>query len=470
MSIPEPIFPRRSQDPGQIFPGQDRPQATAVDEILITDKLKYRRRRRSDPGQENLALLNLARVMVNSPKELIDTLLRMAMQLCKAGTAGLSIQESLENGEQVFRWTKLAGAYSHKVGDTTPRHFSPCGLTLDRDAPQLFKYPGNYFRYLKGGDLQIVEALVLPIHLGSQTPGTIWILSFDEKVKFDAEDLRIMGVLAEFTAYAFRLTGSSLADRAAHLNSVEELATHKVTETALRLNQTNLEVTLEVRAAQLQQLSVRLMTLQDDERRHLARELHDSAGQYLAAIQMNLGSLHRSPAIVGADKAKVADAMDLAERCSSEIRTLSYLLHPPLLDELGLSSALAAYVDGFAKRSGIAVQLEISEDFGRLPTETEMVLFRVVQQSLANIHKHSGSARAYITVNLAGPVVLLKIWDHGQGISAAILKVISTSGLHAGVGLTGMRERVIDLGGSFAIDSSLQGTTIDVKLPFLPLA
>src|ERR1700730_7437437 len=213
MSIREPIFRRRQPGPEPCFGGQDRPSATAVDEILITDKLKYRRRRRPDPRQENIALLNLAKVMVNSPNELIDTLLRMAMQLCKAGTAGLSILESLENGEQVFRWVNLAGAFSNKIGGTTPRHFSPCGLTLDCDAPQLFKYPGNYFQYLNGVDSQIVEALVLPIHLGAQKPGTIWIVSFDEKVKFDAEDVRIMAVLAEFTACALRLTGSLQADR-----------------------------------------------------------------------------------------------------------------------------------------------------------------------------------------------------------------------------------------------------------------
>ena len=113
MSIREPIFRRRPSGPEPCFNGPDRPPTTAVDEILITDKLKYRRRRRPDPRQENIALLNLAKVMVNTPNELIDTLLRMAMQLCKAGTAGLSILESLENGEQVFRWVNLAGAFSN---------------------------------------------------------------------------------------------------------------------------------------------------------------------------------------------------------------------------------------------------------------------------------------------------------------------------------------------------------------------
>jgi signal transduction histidine kinase len=469
MSIPEPIFRQPLRAPGSDFTKPDRHPAIAVDEILITHKLKHRRGRRPDSRQENIALLNLAKVMVHSPNELIDTLLRMAMQLCKAGTAGLSILESQENGEQVFRWTNLAGAFSNKIGGTTPRHFSPCGLTLDRDAPQLFKYPGNYFQYLNGIELQIVEALVLPIHLGAQKPGTIWVVSFDDKIKFDSEDVRIMAVLAEFTACALRLNGSSQAARTAHLNSVEEIATHKVTETALRLNQSALEMTLQARATQLQQLSVRLMHLQDDERRHLARELHDSAGQYLAAIQMNLSSLHKSPAVAGPEKAKVADTMDLAERCSTEIRTLSYLLHPPLLDELGLSSALSIYVEGFAKRSQISVHLEISEDIGRLPGEAEMVVFRVVQQSLANIHKHSGSSRADIALKLDGHVVVLKVCDHGHGIPTAMLEAISTSGLHAGVGLTGMRERVIDMGGSFSLDSSTKGTTINVRLPFKPL-
>lgn len=440
-------------------------QAAALEEILITPELKTRPHRRPNAHRENIALLDLARVMVNSPGDLTGALLQMAMELCKAGTAGLSILEKTASGEQVFRCTNLFGRLSKNVGGSTPRHSSPCGITLDRDAPQLFKYPGDYFPYLNTINMPIVEALVIPIFMGVERPGTLWVVSFDEKIQFDSEDVRIMTVLSEFTACALRLTDSSEADRTAQRKGVEEIATRRATETALRLNQSIMEIDLDVRAAQLQQLSVSLMNLQDEERRRLARELHDSAGQYLAAIQMNLSSLQKSPALLGSDKLKVVDAIELAEQCITEIRTISYLLHPPLLDELGLTSALSMYVEGFAKRSEIGVELEIPSSVGRLPGGIETALFRVVQQSLANIHKHSGSSRASISVSSDTEHVVLKIRDYGCGIPAATLQGISSGGSQPGVGLTGMRERITAMGGDFGIESSDNGTMIEVRIP-----
>lgn len=415
-----------------------------LEDILITQKLKSRRRRKPNSSDENIALRTLARVMVASPNELIDTLLRMALELCTAGTAGLSLLETTRQDEQVFRWTNLAGALSKHIGGSTPRNFSPCGTTLDRNAPQLFAYPGKRFQYFNGLDFTIAEALVIPVYLGAETPGTIWIVSHDQEVKFDSEDVRIMTGLAEFTACALRLTKASEAHR---------------------LARTDLEVDLETRIVQLRALSARLMTLQDEERRRLARELHDSAGQYLAGIQMNLGALSNSSTLSDAVKSRLSDTADLAERCSTEIRTMSYLLHPPMLDELGLRSALSIFVEGFVNRSAIRVDLDVPDDLGRLPSVIETALFRVVQQSLMNIHRHSGSPVARIAVKPRVENVMVEISDEGSGIPTDILQGFHSDRRLAGVGIYGMRERIKDLGGQFNVRSSPVGTTIEVSLP-----
>jgi signal transduction histidine kinase len=404
--------------------------------------------------------------MATAPNELVDTLLRMALELCSAGTAGLSLLETTPEGEQLFRWTNLAGALSTYVGGSTPRNFSPCGTTLDRNAPQLFAYPSHRFQYLNKVDTPIVEALVIPIYIGDERPGTIWILSHDGEVKFDSEDVRVMTGLAEFTSCALRLTHAFEGERQARQEGDTEIAKHKQMERALRQTQSNLEGVVDARTAQLQQLSARLMNTQDEERRRIARELHDSAGQYLAGIQMNLGALsHETAGLAAPQKARIADSMAMAERCTSEIRTISYLLHPPLLDETGVRSAISWYVQGFAERSGICVDLEIPESLGRLPSDTETALFRVVQQSLANIHRHSGSEVARIVVDADAERVTVEICDQGRGIAPEILAGFHSGTRLVGVGMVGMRERIRNLGGQFDVRSSDKGTTIQVSLP-----
>jgi signal transduction histidine kinase len=436
-----------------------------LEDIVITEKLKSRRRRKPNAHAENAALHGLARVMATAPNELIDTLLRTALELCSAGSAGLSLLETPSQGDAIFRWTNLAGALCMHIGGTTPRNFSPSGVTLDRNAPQLFAHAGRRFQYLNGLDSPIVEALVIPVDLGGAILGTIWVVSHDDEVKFDSEDARIMTGLAEFTSCALRMTRVSEMRQTARMEGDKKIAEHKRTETALRETQASMEVDSAARAAQLEQLSAKLINLQDEERRRLARELHDSAGQYLAGIQMNLSALLRpNSGLQDAARARVSDTMDMAKLCTTEIRTISYLLHPPLLDETGLRSAISWYVEGFAERSGIRVELQIPENLGRLPSETETALFRVVQQSLANIHRHSGSPVAVIRVEVDDHAVNLEIRDEGHGFSPEVLTGF-LSGTHLlGVGMAGMRERVRDMGGSFDVRSSDKGASIHVSL------
>jgi len=216
----------------------------------------------------------------------------------------------------------------------------------------------------------------------------------------------------------------------------------------------------------LRELTTRILQLQDDERRRIARDLHDSAGQYLAAIQMNLSALEQPSSTLTPWQAKrISNCREMVDRCTSEIRTLSYLLHPPLLDEMGLASAIRSYSEGFAERSSIRVELDIPEDFGRLAGDTETALFRVVQQSLANIHRHSGSCVAKISIRQDTEQVTAVISDEGCGIAPDVLKQFDTGGPLLGVGIAGMRERIRVMKGRFNIRSNSDGTTIEVSLP-----
>ncbi len=216
----------------------------------------------------------------------------------------------------------------------------------------------------------------------------------------------------------------------------------------------------------LRGLSTRLLQLQDEERRRIARELHDAIGQNLAALVTNLTVAHRSARTLN-PKARQAltGGLEVAERCLKEMRTLSYLLHPPLLDEDGLASALAWYIKGFAERSGIKVALKVSPNFGRLPQEVETTLFRVVQESLTNVHRHSKSPTASIRLSRRATEVKLEITDKGQGMPAKALHSGNQKSGKLGVGIMGMSERARQLGGRLEIDSSGRGTTIRVVFP-----
>lgn len=211
------------------------------------------------------------------------------------------------------------------------------------------------------------------------------------------------------------------------------------------------------------ELSARLLQMQDEERRRIARELHDSAGQLIAALMMNLDQLI-SVNGGGERERLLPDSQALLQNLNREIRTISHLLHPPLLDEVGLSSALQWYVDGFAKRSGISTTLELGADFGRVNSDLEIAIFRLVQECLTNVHRHSGSAKAIVRLNRSQDAVLLEIQDGGKGIPPEKQSQLLGSGL-VGVGLRGMRERVLQLRGTLDIHSDESGTTVRAMFP-----
>jgi signal transduction histidine kinase len=246
---------------------------------------------------------------------------------------------------------------------------------------------------------------------------------------------------------------------------------HRRNDEVLRGAQKELEATVEQRTAELDKanrslrdLTARLLHFQDEERRRIARELHDSVGQTLAALSMNLSSVGADIQRLTKTAAAVADSESLVKEMSKDIRTISYLLHPPLLDEAGLASALRWYVEGLTARSEIRVDLEVPDDFDRLHRDLETAIFRVVQECLTNVHRHSGSPVAKIRLRRSANDVQLEVQDEGKGIPAEKLSEMASSGM-PGVGIRGMRERIHQLGGSLEIRSGGKGTAVVVKLP-----
>jgi signal transduction histidine kinase len=209
-------------------------------------------------------------------------------------------------------------------------------------------------------------------------------------------------------------------------------------------------------------LSGRILTLQDEERRRMARGLHDSLGQYLTALKMNLDRF----ASEQAKQAVIAsESSDMVEKCLAETRTISHLLHPPLLDECGFASAAAVYIEGFSRRSGIGVEFDAPSEVIRLHPELELTLFRTVQEALTNVHKHASATAAIVSLKVDGKDVHLEISDNGRGIPQERLKHLLYGATEVGVGLAGMRERVRQLNGSFEIRSNGKGTVVAVTTP-----
>lgn len=231
--------------------------------------------------------------------------------------------------------------------------------------------------------------------------------------------------------------------------------------------QINSDITERKRAEDLlRMLSARLLQTQDEERRRIARELHDSAGQMLVGLDINMVTLQREADKLSRNSSlALSESMALIKELSAELRNISHLLHPPLLDEAGLPAAIRWYVERFSQRSKIFVELQLPDRLGRLPREIETTIFRIVQESLTNVHRHSGSSTAEIHLRLDGERVTVEIADQGKGLLAENYRTYSGV-VTPGVGIQGMRERVRQLGGHFDIHSSAKGTRVVATLPW----
>ena len=251
------------------------------------------------------------------------------------------------------------------------------------------------------------------------------------------------------------------------LSPVRERGVHTICVVATELTELiETNEALRVSELSLRQLSARLLKLQDEERRRIARDLHDTTGQKIAVLSMTLDRLAK---LVDTRKVDVKDALmesrDVVGKIGEEIRTLSYLLHPPLLDECGLASAVLWYAEGFKKRSGIHLSVSIDEELVRLTTDAETALFRVLQESLTNVHRYSGSPSAEIRIFQSASTVHLEIVDHGKGVKAGTERPAFAGAPTLGVGIPGMRERIRQLGGQLEVEFSNEGTRVHASLP-----
>ena len=228
------------------------------------------------------------------------------------------------------------------------------------------------------------------------------------------------------------------------------------------------EERLAASARSLRELSFHLLRTQDEERRRIGRELHDSLGQYLAALKMALDGLQLSMGgnQVNGSGAEIDNCVKLAEESLREMRTISYLLYPPMLEEMGLRSAILWYIEGFSKRSGIETTLDVEPNFDRLAPEAELALFRILQESLTNVHRHSGSKTALVRLYREEGTAVLEIHDSGKGLPSTIRQRLDKDWLgSAGVGLRGMTERIRQFGGDLEVSSSANGTVVKASLP-----
>jgi PAS domain S-box-containing protein len=298
------------------------------------------------------------------------------------------------------------------------------------------------------------------------------------------EELRVAAAVGRFEDEGWRLRKdgtrfwanviiAALRDPSGNLRGFSKI-TRDVTERMLvleALRKTNQELREEVdRRTQaesklqesersLRKLSGHLLRMQDEERRRLGRELHDSVGQYLAALKMGLDSLRDD------SNSQIQECIRMADLCMTEVRTISYLLYPPMLEEVGLRSAIPWYIQGFSKRSGIQVSCDIDQSIGRLSRDAELAIFRILQESLTNVHRHSESPTAQVSLGLEDETVYLQVSDQGKGISPSVLEPGSDPSNTLGVGLRGMIERMHQLGGSMELSSNDRGSTVRATLP-----
>jgi len=338
-------------------------------------------------------------------------------------------------------------------------------------ATEIYRMPGSEPEY----DAALTEQGTLEL------PGVAWTIRVWPKPEILSRSqsslprlaMVLGGLLGSVLMLAIHF-GRSAQNSSRELQQAHDELEERVRERTLELEKVNIVLQAEVAERKRAEdshrdLSGRLLRLQDEERRRIARELHDSTAQMLGALAINMD---RSVRLVHAHDCTrlqrvLAESGQLLEEVTQEIRTVSYLLHPPMLDDLGLEYVLPWYAAGFSRRSGIASELDIQANLGRLPCEAELTLFRIVQEALANVHRHSGSATVAIHLSRTEDSVILEVRDHGSGLPEGVLEAATNSSATApmGVGIAGMRERVRQLHGRMEIASELHGTTLRTVLP-----
>jgi len=446
-------------------PNADQTPNASLESVLLTEKLYKRPSRPPDYRKETSALARLSKALAESPQTVLGALTDVILELLPSESAGISILA----GDR-FHWAAISGQWKSYVGGGTPSNFSPCADVLSLNRPLLFGRVEQRYPYYKDANPPVEEALLVPFFIEGKAVGTIWAAAHSESRKFDAEDERLMKSLSAFASLAYQTVlsieklqkqVSSGRDSENELRELNSALQNTIESGSRQLEAKNEEILKQ--ATELRELTVNLMETQDLERRRIARELHDSVGQMLALLTMNLSSMQKTAEGTAPDmSAKLRESQKLLADISDEIRTTSYLLHPPLLEEIGLVTAIEIYMEGLRERSGLKIDLDAQRDFGRLADGKELALFRVMQECLTNVHRHSGSDTAKVRLQRHDGQAILEVEDRGKGISLQALDGAKSRG---GVGLQGMRERLRHFGGELLVESVPSGTRIRASLP-----
>jgi signal transduction histidine kinase len=449
----------------------------SLESILCTEELHQRPSRQPDHERENRALGALAQALSNSPRTILQTLADTILEVCESGSAGISLLTT-EDGGKRFYWPAIAGRWKPHIGGGTPRDFGPCGDVLDRNTSLLFRHVERRYTYFEPVTPPVEECLLVPFYVEGKAVGTIWAVAHDDCRKFDAEDERLMSSLGKFASSAYQVLASleSLKLQVAEREKAESAL--RESEKQLRALADGLETQVRVRTRELEQrntevleqseqlrdLSTRLLRSQDDERRRIARELHDEAGQMLTSLLVGLRTLE-DVRNVKEVKAQGRRLREITAQTIDEIGRLARGLHPTVLDDHGLGVALSRYVAEYAKTHNITVDLTLDElDSSILPPAVQIGLYRILQEALTNVAKHSGAKAVRMRFARLATALEVAVIDDGCGFDAKAAAVSSHR-----LGIQSMRERAAMLGGTVSFTSQSNGTKILLQLPLANL-
>lgn len=417
-----------------------------LDDILITEELARRPARPPNHPAEIAALHALSQRLADCPESMFDTLNGLALDLCRAGSAGLSLLETDADGSAIFRWKAIGGALAPFVGGWTPRDFSPCGVVLDRGSTQLFRHQSRYFTYFDEAHPPIVEGLVVPVRWKGDALGTIWIASHDQSRRFDREDVRVMESIAGFTAAALCVQDLRRRDEQ-HCEQLEARVVERTTEL--------IDSHARHDAARSEWLRT-LMNAQEDERRRVARELHDEMSQHLTGLALNLHALGQAD-----DETRgsiLSRLEDLVSQIDRGIHRVARDLRPAALDDLGLVCALDCFAAEWSRIVNVSCEFSHHRCKARLPAPIETTFYRIAQEALTNVARHAHATHVSVMLECHGDRATLTVDDNGVGFDV-------DASATTRFGLMGIRERAALLGGTIQVESSEAGTTLFVTLP-----
>ncbi len=410
--------------------------SSALDEVRITAALTRRPVHAPDHEAEARTFGALARDLAADPRTALQRIADAAMRLCRADAAAVGIIESDGDGVQ-FRWHAAAGDFVPALMETTSVEGTPAGVALRSGVVELFERTDHAVDTRIGSPPHVHESLIAPWRIEGRAAGTLCVFAQHIDRQFDAEDARLLTGLADFASAAWQ-TVSALDT---HVRVAAESSSER---TVLR-----------------RQLSL----AEEEERRRLARELHDEVGQHLAALGLGLQALS-DVAPPGSDvDRRAAQLRGLTDTLGRELHALAVRLRPRALDDFGLEAALQSYAEEWARHSGIAVDLHARGPSTRLPPSAESAVYRIVQEALTNVARHSGAARAGVVLERRDGYIHLVVEDDGRGFDPERVAMPDADRLRR-LGLVGMRERAALVGGTMDIESAPgKGTSVFVRFP-----